>query len=822
MPVHARGRWLAGRARARVVLAAAALAGLGLAGLPAAGPAATVLAATAASRPHHVVFAVDGADAAAVPAVPATAQFVGTPRIAPAGSGLEQACATPVRPGQMACMALLARNGRHASFDASAPTGYTAQDLWSAYGLTSDESKTASGETIAVVDAYNDPNAASDLAVYRSKMNLPAMSCSSSSAPCLTVVNEYGGSKLPKSDPSGGWELEESVDLDMVSAICPNCSIVLLEANSANISDLATAERTADKGPEVDVVSDSWGSGAEFIGENQYDQDFYAPGVAIAAAGGDDGYGTQYPAASPYVTSVGGTSLSDTGTAWTQTAWNSVGSGCSALEPKPPWQTKDDSSPRGCLNRTMNDVSADADPDTPVAIYDTVRDPSLGGAPDWTNVGGTSVATPIIAGTYALADIVAGGQGDALIQGTFPAAYPYQAKSGLTPVTTGSNGNCESDRRYLCNAGSGYNGPAGLGTPDGVAAFTGPSAGEVTVADPGPQIVQENAKVNLTLDYLPGTESPTYSTTPSVLPGSLYVNGQDGVLSGTAPAKAGVYRITVTASVSGVGTGSTTFSLVVLPGMKVAHPGLGEVRLDGADHCLTQAGSAAKVESCTGGADQQWEFMPSGTSGTGELRHAGKCLEVKTGTGNGADATLQACGKAAREQWSYAGSDRLHNAVTGKCLDIHGSVTAGKKAVEWTCSASGGTSWVLPAAPVLSGIADRCLSDPGVSSAGGTKIELSACSSAGGQRWTAHQNGTIVIAGKCLAVAGSSMFDGAAVELATCTGQTAQKWLRGPNGQLMNANSSRCLDDPGDSAQSGTRLVQDDCYSLPGEVWMVS
>jgi len=706
-------------------------------------------------------------------------------------------------------MALIKPGVLHAGPDASSPSGYTPQQLQDAYGLSSAAGDAANGETIAVVDAYNDPNASSDLAVYRSKFGLAA--CTTSTG-CLQIRNEYGGTTLPKSDPSGAWELEESLDLDMVSAICPNCSILLIEANSASISDLAIGERTAASGTGVNVVSNSWGSGAEFIGENQYDSDFYAPGVAIVVAGGDDGYGTQYPAVNPYVTSVGATSLVDEGSSWSQSAWEGVGSGCSPLEPKPSWQTRDDTSPGGCLNRTINDVSADGDPSTGVAIYDTVKDSEVGGAPDWTEVGGTSVSTPIIAGTYALADVAAGGPAKALIAGTFPAAYPYVAGSGLTPVSGGSNGKCEADRQYLCHANGGFSGPTGLGTPSGTDAFTSWAADLVTVVNPGTQVVQAGAAVNLLLDYQPGGEPPTFSTKPASLPGTMFVDG-GGILSGAAPSTPGVYKITVTNSVSGLGSGSATFSLAVLPKVKVAHPGSGEVRLHGSGDCLSSSGGTARLEGCGG---QRWAFEPDGAlGGAGTLRSGGKCLAIK-GSGSGAKAALQSCGKSSRQQWTYAGS-KLRDVATGLCLSIHGGATAGRQAVQWPCGSA--VTWILPAAPVLSGVAGRCLNDPGARGAG-TRVDVASCGAGAGQRWTAESNGTLVIGGQCLSVSGSSMLDGAAIVLAHCSGKSSQKWLRGPNGQLMNSNSGRCLAGP-DNAR-GSALVQDDCYSLPGEIWVIS
>jgi hypothetical protein len=801
--------------RIRLACAATGLAGLGVAALPASAPVAS-----AASRPVPEVVRLAPER---VPALPASARFVGRPQIAPRIAGAAQACATPTRPGQMACMALV-RTGHAAGPDASSPSGYNPADLQSAYGLAAAAKESPDGETVAVVDAYNDPHASSDLAVYRKQFDLPA--CTTGNK-CLTIVNEFGGSHLPEVDPTGGgWELEESLDLDMVSAICPRCSIVLVEANSANISDLARAEATASRTRGVNSVTNSWGSGSEFTGETEFDPDFYEPGVAITAAGGDGGYGTQYPAASPYVTAVGGTSLvRSQGGTWTQSAWSMVGSGCSVLEPKPSWQTVDDRSPDGCLNRTENDVSADADPSTGVALYDSEPLGSVGGPPGWTVAGGTSVSTPIIAATYALAGIAAGGPGKGLTRGTMPASYPYLAASGLTPVVGGSNGRCESDRKYLCTAVKGFNGPTGLGTPDGTAAFTAPARGGLTMIDPGPQVVQPGASIYLTLDTLPGTEDPTFAMTPGRV-GALLVDSS-GTVRGTAPTKAGVYHVKVTATVSNIGTASTSFSIVVLPRLGSVHPGSGEIRLGGGRHCLTdagnsaRAGTAARIEDCTGGADQRWQFVPRGQfGGTGFIQIHGRCLSIAQGSGNGARVTIQRCTTSSREQWAYLSGDRVRDSALGRCLAVHGRVAAGMQAVSWACGS--GTDWALPAAPVFAGVAGLCLADPGTSSAAGSAAEVERCGSSSAQRWAANRNGTLEIAGKCLAVRGASLLSGAAVVLARCTGAPSEQWQRGPGDEFMNANSNRCLADPGDSGRSGTRLIQDDCYSLTGENWMIS
>jgi subtilase family serine protease len=246
--------------------------------------------------------------------------------------------------------------------------------------------------------------------------------------------------------PSADWSLEISLDLDMVSAVCPNCKILLVESNTNLDSDLYTAEDTAAR-LGANTISNSWG-GSEYSGETTDDAHFNHPGVAITASSGDNGYGVSFPAASRYLTAVGGTSLTRGGgtRGWTESAWSGAGSGCSAYEAKPSWQTDS-----GCSRRTVADVSAVADPNTGVAVM-------YGGL--WWTVGGTSASSPIVASVYALA-----GNASTVNAGS----YPYSHTSGLFDVTSGSNGTCSPS--YLCHGAAGYDGPTGLGTPNGVSGF---------------------------------------------------------------------------------------------------------------------------------------------------------------------------------------------------------------------------------------------------------------------------------------------------------------------------------------------------------------
>jgi hypothetical protein len=324
--------------------------------------------------------------------------------------------------------------------------GYDPANLRSAYDLPSESD--GSGQTVAIVDAYDDPNAESDLATYRSRYGISA--CTASSG-CFRKVNQSGGTTYPSRNAS--WAVEISLDLDMVSAACPNCHILLVEASSNSDSNLFAAENEA-VALGATEISNSW-DGEEFSGETSDDSYFNHSGVPITVAAGDEGYKVDYPAASRYVISVGGTSLSPASNSrgWAETAWSDTGSGCSAYETKPAWQTDS-----GCANRTDNDVAAVADPNTPVSVADSYELPADFPVPEagWTLVGGTSVASPIVAGTMALSD----GYTRSLGADAF-----YEDPDGLFDVISGSNGSCGS---YLCNAGSGYDGPTGLGTPDGV------------------------------------------------------------------------------------------------------------------------------------------------------------------------------------------------------------------------------------------------------------------------------------------------------------------------------------------------------------------
>jgi subtilase family serine protease len=321
------------------------------------------------------------------------------------------------------------------------PQGYRPSDLRSAYKVTGTGFSSA---TIAIVDAYGYPNAESNLGIYRRQFGLPP--CTTANG-CFTKVNQNGvKGSYPKF--SLGWSQETALDLAMASAICPGCRILLVEANNSSFLNLALAVQTAGA-MGAHAISNSYGGGES--GSTSYEPYYNIRGVAVTVSSGDSGYGVQFPASSPHVTAVGGTSLvrSTTARGWTETAWSGAGSGCSKVYAKPVWQ----SDPL-CAKRMEADVSAVADPNTGVAVYAQVSNSRS----SWLVFGGTSVGAPLIAGMY-------GVNGTAVNYGS----DPYSHRSSLYDVTSGSNGSCGGS--YLCTARSGYDGPTGLGTPNGSTAF---------------------------------------------------------------------------------------------------------------------------------------------------------------------------------------------------------------------------------------------------------------------------------------------------------------------------------------------------------------
>jgi subtilase family serine protease len=374
--------------------------------------------------------------AAAAPAVPAP------------GSHTARACSV-ARPGNAACLAWVRTDvtpltAAQAAAPNATPAGLGPSTLQAAYALPS--ATAGSGQTIAIVDAFDDPTAEADLATYRSQFGLPA--CTTANG-CFRKVNQNGGTSFPAVDT--GWALEISLDLDMASAICPNCHILLVEATSSTFANLGTAVNRAAT-LHANAISNSYGGSDARDGTNS---PFNHPGIAITASSGDSGFGVSYPASSRFVTAVGGTTLTaaSNGRGFTETAWNGAGSGCSRFNTQISGQA---GAGTGCSRRAVADVSAVADPNTGVAVFDSTP---FQGRSGWWVVGGTSASSPIIAGVFALAGNAASINNN----------FPYSHTASLFDVVSGNNGTCSPTQ--LCTARAGWDGPTGLGTPNGIGAF---------------------------------------------------------------------------------------------------------------------------------------------------------------------------------------------------------------------------------------------------------------------------------------------------------------------------------------------------------------
>ncbi len=393
-------------------------------------------------------------------AASAAPRFQLDPRVDPADPPAASVCTGPIR-----CQAHVRATSAGELQPFATATGYTPADLWSAYHI---DPKITNQPTIAIVDAFGYANLETDLAVYRATFGLPP--CTRANG-CLTIVNQNGQtSPLPADPPStDDWTLETALDVDTVSAACPLCRIVVVQADADTGSGLFVAQTTA-IAQGATVISNSWGYIESAITNlSAADAYFTHAGVATFASSGDLGYdyggkGPLYPSTSNQVIGVGGTRLVAGTNGWLETAWTSAGSSCSATFAKPAFQGN-----TGCANRAASDISAVADPATGLAIYNS-KD---GG---WLVVGGTSAASPLVASIFAMT-----GHGDAT-----PDQIP-QALGALRDVTSGGNGGCNT---VLCNAAPGWDGPTGYGTPDAsklVGSFGGGGGGgglTVAIASP--------------------------------------------------------------------------------------------------------------------------------------------------------------------------------------------------------------------------------------------------------------------------------------------------------------------------------------------------
>ena len=449
------------------------------------------------------------------------------------------ACEAIINPRPVRAQGGFALPGKQALLEGSGELGgYDPKDLQSAYNIPSGVATT---QTIALVDAFGYPNAESDLAKYRERYGLAP--CTKANG-CFRRVNESGEeANYPKANSltqEEGWQGESALDLDMASAACPECHLVLVESNRESVRDLSEANIAAFKLGATEI-SNSWGlaendSECGLLGCSEYREHFHHPGVVTTAAAGDTGYADEYsrgaspefPASSPYVVAVGGTSLHKATNArgWSENVWNEplhavgTGSGCSLFEPKSSWQTD-----AACTNRTDNDVAAVAAVATPVSMYITPE--------GWAVAGGTSASAPLVAGIMAHAS-----ESTRSLEGGY--AF-YQDPGSLFDVTSGNNGSCTPPAldEYLCNAGMGYDGPSGLGTPDGVPTVQ-PLA--VTAVEP-----HEGPEAGLTSVTITGS---SFTGATAVKFGSAaatsFTVSSSGQIRASSPAGSGTVDVTVT------------------------------------------------------------------------------------------------------------------------------------------------------------------------------------------------------------------------------------------------------------------------------------
>jgi subtilase family serine protease len=393
----------------------------------------------------------------AIVGVTVLAGLVLAPGAGAAGRPDRAVCPGPVADGFARCHAHVIVDGHGTPATSSTPSGYGPAQFHGAYGLGT---HAPVPQTLAIVDAYDDPTIRTDLTHYDSVYGIPDLpSCSPTvTVSCFQKVNQAGNAS-PLPSKNAGWALEIALDVETAHEICQNCKVLLVEASSSSLSNLEAAVNTAAH-LGAGEISNSYG-GSEFSGETG-DTAYNHPNIAVTVSAGDSGYGSfGFPAASPYVVAVGGTTLNlGAGNTYAgETVWSGGGSGCSSYLSAQPWQRVD---PNwlftGCgSKRAVADVAADADPNTGAAVYDTTR---YSGRSGWFQVGGTSLSSPLIAGVYALAGNAASVE--------YPASIPYAGRTSLHDITSGSNGSCGT---IMCAGASGYDGPTGVGTPIGVGSF---------------------------------------------------------------------------------------------------------------------------------------------------------------------------------------------------------------------------------------------------------------------------------------------------------------------------------------------------------------
>ena len=742
------------------------------------------------------------------PDATAGARLIGVSSVRNLPAGQRRDCAGQATAGLAECMAVRKTTG------AAAPKGLPPAALRSAYGLSKAAVKEGHGETVAIVTAYADPRAAADLAVYRNHFKLPG--CTTATG-CLRIVNEHGKAR-PLPSPNASWAQGEATELDAVSALCPECKLLVLEASSNSITDLGTANDSAVAAGARFVVN-GWAA-VESIGQDSYDGYFDHPGVAVVAAAGNNGYGRTFPGDLPYVTSVGGTTLSRTRfntRGWTESAWADTNSGCSALEVRPSWQRSDTSPVTGCPNRTQNDVSADANPGTGVAVYD-----SYGQSAKWTRQGGTALAAAIVTAAYALAGRPA--------PRTYPASYPYQHARDLHDVTTGSNGPCPDNPAYICTAGKGFDGPTGLGTPEGTGAFTAAGTDPVTLMDPGTQDAQAGAQIEFHITGLDSRSGGDLKYTASGLPAGLSIapvaHSTNAVVLGNLPSTPGSYTVTVTGTDTKTHKAGTTRFLIVAAGsLTPASPPTTVIMTDTdqpngtASECLDggsqTAGAAVTVELCSETLQQNWTIVPVGSpGGPAEFVTDGLCLGLSD------DAlVLGTCDQAAAsDSWYWLYNGLISNGATGTCLDT-GSSQTGPLTLQPCDSSLAQQQWWTNQGTLQSAIPGLCVAGVVYPAPTYNSIQAEPCGQAGTDfTFSLYFDNEIDSAAGCVGAARQYLI-GTSCSTAP---DLALSWVPLPDGELLNQGTGLCMGDPGDVTTAGTELQLEPCYGALDELWSLS
>jgi hypothetical protein len=528
--------------------------------------------------------------------------------------------------------ALVRPHIRHGSFVVAARHGSLAADetlgvappqpstpayLQQAYDLSYLSATQGQSDTVAVIDAYDYPAAEADLATFRSTNGLPA--CTSANG-CFEKVNEQGlSTPLPQTDAA--WNVEEATDLDAVSALCPNCHLLMVEASSTSWEDLVTAMRSA-ASLGADQISDSWTSLS--VGTPPGQLQF--PGVSVVAATGDDGYigslANNYPAALPSVIAAGGTSLA-TATSprgFAETAWSGAGSGCDAGVEKPAYQPS-----VGCSGRVYADVSADADPHTGLGVYDS-------GAGGWLLAGGTSLSSPLIAAFEALTHV----------DGT-SAAWAYDDAAELNDPASGTNGICAAAITAVCLSGVGYDGPTGAGSISGAIVAGAPGIGGPDVGVGG-SYVQSVTPTGATLlgGVYPNGEATSYwweygtttaygqTTAPVPVGAGVLPVSVPGALTGLDPSTTYHYRLVASNSFGTTyGFDFTLATPVGVPPQNTAAP-----KVFGAARVASQLRASAGAWSASGAASFVWQIHRGGRWSAIPGAHAARFVPTRVDVGH--------------------------------------------------------------------------------------------------------------------------------------------------------------------------------------------